>query len=73
MAYYSEDYLHRYQKKNGRYLYVVRAETRPEGSHKRDLANRWGRAPFLSIISEFDMQEVEREIDEMSEKEKAAP
>lgn len=72
MAYYSEDYLSRYKKKPGNYLYAVRAEIGPNATHKRDLNNRWGRAPSLSIISELDMQDVEKEINEAIEQENAA-
>jgi hypothetical protein len=73
MAYYSEDYLHRYKKKPGRFLYVVRAETGSKTAHKRDLDNRWSRAPFLSIIDECDMRGINRKIDEAIEKENATP
>ena len=72
MAYYSEDYVHRYTKKAGNYLYVVRAEIGPNTSHKRDLHNHWGRAATLSIIDEFDMSQVERRIEEAMEKESTA-
>lgn len=72
MAYYSEDYLHRYKKKPGRYLYIVRAENGSQSVHKRDLSNRWSRAPLLSIIDECDMREINREIDEAIERENAA-
>lgn len=72
MAYYSEDYLSRYKKKPGNYLYVVRGEIGEETSHKRDLNNRWGRAPSLSIISELDMRTVEKEIQDSLQKENAA-
>lgn len=71
MAYYSEDYVNRYQKKNGKFLYIVRAETGENSSHKRDLKNHWGRAPSLSIIDETDMQEIERDIDEAMKNESA--
>lgn len=64
MAYYSEDYLHRYKKKAGNFLYIVRAEIHPDGPHRRDLNNKWGRAPMLSIIDCLDMNQVEKEIDE---------
>jgi hypothetical protein len=63
MAYYSEDYVHRYQTKGGRFLYVVRSEQGDNSTHKRDLANRWSRARALSIIDEYDMAEIEDEID----------
>jgi hypothetical protein len=72
MAYYSEDYLNRYKKKNGKYLYVVRAEMGEHSAHKRDLNNHWGRAPFLSIIDEFDMDAIEQEIEDSAKKEGAA-
>lgn len=72
MAYYSEDYLNRYKKKSGHWLYVVRAETGPESSHKVDLKNHWGRAPTLSIVDELDMRQVEQAIEEALEKENAA-
>ncbi len=72
MAYYSEDYLNRYKKKAGNFLYVVRAEIGPNSSHKHDLKNHWGRAASLSIIDEYDMSQVERRIDEAMEKESAA-
>ena len=73
MAYYSEDYLHRYKKKPGRFLYIVRAETGSRSAHKKDLANRWSRAPLLSVIDECDMKEINREINKAIEKEEAAP
>lgn len=63
MAYYSEDYLNRYKKKPGNYLYVVRAEIGESSSHKRDGRNHWGRAPSLSIIAELDMRDIEQQID----------
>ncbi|TSC71116.1 MAG: hypothetical protein G01um101449_142 [Parcubacteria group bacterium Gr01-1014_49] len=72
MAYYSEDYLNRYKKKAGNFLYVVRSEMGPNSSHKHDLKNHWGRAASLSIIDEYDMSQVERRIDEAMEKERAA-
>ena len=64
MAYYSEDYIHRYKKKTGKFLYIVRAEINPDGPHRRDLNNKWGRAPMLSIIDSLDMNKVENEINE---------
>ncbi len=73
MAYYSEDYLNRYKKKSGKYLYVVRAEISPDSSHKRDLSNKWGRASLLSIIDECDMREIEQGINEAIKNEDAAP
>lgn len=72
MAYYSQDYLNRYKKKAGNFLYIVRAEIGPNSSHKHDLKNHWGRAAALSIIDEYDMHQVERRIDEAMEKEDAA-
>jgi hypothetical protein len=72
MAYYSEDYAHRYKNKNGDFLYAIRAETGPNSSHKRDLNNRWGRAPLLPIIDEFDMKEIEEKTNEATQKESAA-
>jgi|SRR3989344_61712 len=72
MAYYSEDYLNRYKKKSGNWLYIVRAETGPESSHKVDLKNHWGRAPSLSIVDELDMHDIEQAIDQALEKEDAA-
>lgn len=72
MAYYSEDYLNRYKKNAGRYLYIVRAEIGENSSHKRDLKNRWGRAPFLSVIDEYDLEDIEREVDTALKKEDAA-
>ena len=73
MAYYSEDYVSRYRKKLGEFLYIVRADFGPNSSHKRDLKNNWGRASSLSIIDECDMQKIEHEIDELVEKENATP
>jgi hypothetical protein len=72
MAYYSEDYVSRYKKKPERFLYVVRAETGPNSVHKRDLSNRWSRAPLLSVIDECDMKEIEKEINSAIQKENAA-
>lgn len=72
MAYYSEDYLNRYKKKSAKFLYTIRADFHPNGSHKRDLNNHWGRATSLSVIDEYNMQQIEREIDEQIGKENAA-
>jgi hypothetical protein len=71
MAYYSEDYAHRYKKKGANYLYVVRSEVGPQSAHRQDLNNHWGRAPKLSVIDEFEMDGVERAIDEAMRKEVA--
>jgi hypothetical protein len=64
MAYYSLDYENVYRKHAGKYLYLVRAETGEQTSHKKDLSNNWGRAPQLSVIEKIDI----REFDEKTEK-----
>ena len=55
MAYYSLDYKNLYRDKSAKYLYLVRAITKPGGAHKRDLNNNWGRAATISIIDRIDL------------------
>jgi hypothetical protein len=64
MAYYSMDYSNRYDQKRVQYLYVIRAETGENTSHYQDNDGTWGHASNLSIISQIDMQEVEKQLDE---------
>lgn len=65
MAYYSLDYENLFRKNRGTFLYLVRAETGESTAHKRDLKNNWGRVSQLSIIAEFDLIEVEEQIQKL--------
>lgn len=61
-AYYSTNYRDLYLKKRGNNLYVVRAETGPNSSHRQDNDGVWGRASTLAIISRFDLKDVRSEV-----------
>lgn len=63
MAYYSLDYKNFYRKKGGNYIYIVRAQTGKDTSHKQDLSNNWGRAPMLSVVGRLNISEVDMEVD----------
>ncbi|MEK7099177.1 MAG: hypothetical protein AAB916_01520 [Patescibacteria group bacterium] len=65
MAYYSLDYQNLFRKNRGMFLYLVRAEIGDETAHKRDIKNNWGRANMLSVIAEFDLLDMERQIDDL--------
>lgn len=63
MAYYALDYENIYRKRPGtKYLYTIRAQTGPNSDHKVDTSNNWGRATGLSIIKEFDLKELEEDV-----------
>jgi hypothetical protein len=64
MAYYSMDYLNLYRKKQGNFLYVVRAETGQGSSHRQDNDGKWGRASRLSIISCIPLDDLDREVNQ---------
>lgn len=63
MAYYSLDYKNLFRKKRGTNLYVVRAETGPETTHKRDTSNNWGRAGRLAIIERMNVGDIDDEVE----------
>lgn len=65
MAYYSLDYKNLFRKNRGKFLYVVRAELDPNGTHKRDNTNNWGRASSLSIIEQLSLEEIDRMVEDM--------
>jgi hypothetical protein len=69
MAYYSLDYKNLFRKNRGQYIYVVRAETGTDSTHKRDTSNNWGRANKLSVITSLSSKEVDEKIEKL-EKEK---
>ena len=63
MAYYSLDYENLFRKKSGKYLYIVRAHTGKETSHKQDGNNHWGRASKLSIVSKLDIADIDDDVE----------
>lgn len=63
MAYYSLDYENLFFKRNGKYIYVVRADLGKDTAHRLDENNQWGRAPQLSVIDRFEIAEVNKEVD----------
>lgn len=65
MAYYSLDYEHVFRMRHPKYIYVVRAETSEESSHKKDQSNNWGRASSLSVVDRFDIREVDGIVEKM--------
>jgi hypothetical protein len=62
MAYYSLDFDNLYRKHHQKYLYIVRAQTGENSSHKYDPSNNWGRASELSIVEHFDFEKIDEEI-----------
>ncbi len=64
-AYYSLNYSAIYRKKGGSHLYLIRAETGEDSSHKRDYDGSWGRASQLSIIAEINIVETDKKINEV--------
>jgi hypothetical protein len=64
MAYYSLDLEHLYRKKKAAYLYLIRAITGADTTHRMDNDNSWGRAPRLDIISRLDLEETLRGVEE---------
>jgi hypothetical protein len=70
-AYYSFDYEHLYRKKGGKFLYLIRAETGEDSSHKQDNDGTWGRASQLSVITVLDLRDVDTRIEKaIKDKEK---
>lgn len=63
-AYYSLDYQNLYRKKQGKFMYLVRAETHEESDHKRDNDGSWGRASSLPIITVLDLSTVDKQIND---------
>lgn len=70
MAYYSLDYKNLYRADRGTKLYVVRAETGDNSTHKRDTKNNWGRANSISIICKIDLASIGEEIEKRLKQEK---
>ncbi len=68
MAYYSLDYKNLFRKRRGEYLYVVRAETGPQSTHKKDNTNNWGRANSLSIITSLPLQRLDEKVEKLYSK-----
>ncbi len=54
-AYYSILYKNLYLKKAADNLYIIRAETGPNSSHKQDTDGSWGRASSLAIIDKLSL------------------
>ena len=65
MAYYSMDYTNLVRKNRGDFLYVIRAESGENSSHKKDNSNNWGRANALSIVSAIDLSEIDQRMEDM--------
>lgn len=68
MAYYSLDYKNLFHKTRGKYIYMVRAETGTDSTHKKDTSNNWSRANKLSIITSVSLQEIDEKVAELSER-----
>ncbi len=68
MAYYSLDYLNSFRKRDPNYIYIIRAETGIKSTHKRDLNDKWGRAAALSIIAQYNVRELDTEIEDRLKK-----
>jgi hypothetical protein len=68
MAYYSLDLAHLYRYKKARYLYLIRAMTGPDTSHKRDNNTQWGRAGRLDVIDRIDLDKLLREVEDSYKK-----
>ncbi len=64
MAYYSFDLANLYRKKNPKYIYLVRADTGADTSHRQDGDGAWGRAPKLDIIAKLDFNETMEEVEQ---------
>lgn len=65
MAYYALDYDNIFRKRpDTKYLYAVRAHIGDATSHQLDTSNNWGRASSLAVIQEFDIKELEEEVQE---------
>lgn len=61
MAYYSRTFDTMYLKKPFKYIYVVRSSD----SHRKDNNEKWGYAPFLSVVDRINMtrEEVDKIVD----------
>lgn len=66
MAYYSLDYKNLFRKKRGEYLYVIRAETGTNSTHKRDTSNNWSRANKLAIITSLPLVELDEKVESVT-------
>lgn len=64
MAYYSLDYKNLYRIDRGTKLYVIRAKTGENSSHKLDNKSNWGRAGTLSIVCKIDLSQLDLEMEE---------
>jgi len=51
MAYYSRTFDSMYLKKPFKYIYIIRSSD----NHRKDNNDKWGYAPFLSVIDRIDM------------------
>lgn len=51
MAYYSRTFDSMYLKKPFKYIYIIRSSD----SHRKDNHDKWGYAPFLSVVDRIDM------------------
>jgi hypothetical protein len=71
MAYYSLDLAHLYRSKRPNYVYLVRADVRDDGTHKRDDNGAWGRAPKLDVITRVNFQEAMSEVEQRAERYRA--
>ena len=58
MAYYSTSLQSLYGSKRARFLYIVRADTGRETTHKQDNDGTWGRATKLDIVDKLDYESV---------------
>jgi hypothetical protein len=72
MAYYSFDYEHLYRTKSPDYIYIVSIQEDESSGHRKDGNNEWGRAPSLSVIEKLDLKEIDKTVDILVAKEKAA-
>ena len=64
-AYYSTSYMSIYRDKPARFLYVIRAETGEDSSHRKDNDGRnWSRASTLPIVTRLDITKIHHEIEQ---------
>ena len=72
MAYYSTDLANLYGKKKAQYIYIVRAETGPDTTHRQDNGGSWGRAAGLDVVDRLDYESVMQEAREQARREREA-
>ena len=63
MAYYSLDYKNIFRTNRFKWLYIVRAQTGEDSTHKKDTSNNWGRAPSLPIVSQINLNNIEEQVE----------